>query len=204
MRTVLLITLLAIQAMGSDQAKTWDDWLAAGNRARDAGDYSAAIQAFQCAVALAKTAGVEDRQRIPIYDSLASTYADAGQYAESVAQYRRELALAEKITGRHSVTYALILGSLSTLPLEFGGREEAIAILRATIAENRSTAAPRDLAVVRNQLVLLLRPQKGYAEMEHLLLDVVNDFNGQKGVDPMVASAAFNGLGVVRFDRRPF
>jgi tetratricopeptide (TPR) repeat protein len=201
MRTLLLLTaLIIVDSAAGQSAKSWNEWLTAGNAARDAGHYAEAIEAFRSAAAMAETAGIGGAQRIVILDSLASTCAEAGQYAEAVAEYRKELVMVERMAGRHSISYAVVLGSASTLPIEFGNREEAIAVLRDALAKNRDTGAPRELAVVRNQLAALLMPQKAYVEIELLLQDVIDDFEKKRGLDPVLVSSTLNALGVVRFN----
>jgi tetratricopeptide (TPR) repeat protein len=205
MRVLSLIAVSVIVHSAAGQSvKSWDEWLAKGNAARDAGNYATAIQAFQSASAAAETAEIDAAHRLVIYDSLASACADAGQYAEAAAEYRKELPFVERLAGRHSISYAVVLGSVSTLPLEIGDREEAIAVLREAVTKNRQTGTPRELAVVRNQLATLLMPRKAYPEMERLLQDVVDDFDKKKSLDPVQVSAALNGLGVVRFNLKRF
>ncbi len=201
MRLLLLITVSVIaQSAAGESAKSWDEWLAEGIAARDAGHYAAAIQAFRSASATAEAAEISESHRIVIYDSLASACAEAGEYAEAAAEYRKELALVERIVGRQSMSYAVVLGSVTTLPVEFGDREEAIAVLREAVTKNRQTGMPKELAMVRNQLATLLMPQKAYPEMERLFQGVVDDFDKNEGLDSVQVSAALNGLGVVRFN----
>ena len=137
-----------------------------------------------------------------IYDvTLASAYANAGQYAESEHEYQRALALAEKAQGRQSLDYALLVASLAVLPTQIGNRDLVVELLRGAIAFDRRTSSPRELAIVRGCLAHILMDQLKYTEAESVLLDSQADFASLKMTDPRQLSDLLSDLGVLKFDQ---
>ncbi len=79
---------------------------------------------------IAERSSVSDAQLIALDDALAETYAEAGQFAESEAAYRRALSLVEKNEGQASLDYAVLLSSMAVLPTQALLPEEQIGLLR--------------------------------------------------------------------------
>jgi tetratricopeptide (TPR) repeat protein len=200
-RSVLLIFLLAVPSQAIDAQKGWSDWLSEGQALRAAGDYSAAALAFRGAFTTAERSNVSDAQLIALADALAETYAEAGQFAESEAAYRRALSLVEKNEGQASLDYAVLLCSITVLPTQALVPEEQIRLLRNSIAMNARDGSPQKLAIVRGCLALILKNQKRYQEEESLLLEALADLSSQKAPNPHLRGAFLNNLAMLRLDQ---
>jgi len=101
MRFVFVILLLAVRSgQASETPKAWSNWLSEGQLLGHAGNYSAAAHAFREALASAARSTIDDQQLAVIHDALA----EAGQFVEAEAEYRRALALVEKAEGQARVT----------------------------------------------------------------------------------------------------
>ena len=96
MGSVLFIFLLAMPSQAINPQKDWSDWLSEGQAFRAAGNYFAAALAFRRALTIAEPSNISDAQLIALDDALAETYAEAGQFAESEAAYRRALSSSKK------------------------------------------------------------------------------------------------------------
>jgi tetratricopeptide (TPR) repeat protein len=132
MGLVLFILLLAVRSQAIDTQKGWSDWLSEGQAFRDAGDYSAAAHAFREALTIAERSSVSDAQLIALDDALAETYAEAGQFAESEAAYRRALDLSsQKAPNPHLM--GAFLNDLAMLRLDQGRNEESIDLQQKSI-----------------------------------------------------------------------
>jgi tetratricopeptide (TPR) repeat protein len=205
MRMALCILLLAIRTgQASEPSKGWSDWLSEGKALRGSGNYLAAAHAFREALAIAGHSDIDDRQLVALHDALAGAYAEAGQFAESEAEYRRALALVEKGEGQGSLHYAILLGDIAILPTQTGNREEVIAVLRQAIAVNARIGLAEDIWVARKRLAEILRREKRYQEAEPLLVDALADLAKQKAADPALMAAALNNLAVLRFDQERY
>jgi tetratricopeptide (TPR) repeat protein len=176
-RSVLFVFLLAVPSQAIDTQKGWSDWLSEGQAFRDAGDYPAAADAFREALTIAERSSVSDTQLIALDDALAETYAEAGQFAESEAAYRRALSLVEKNEGQASLDYAVLLSSIAVLPTQAPVPEKQIKMLRNAIAMNAHEGPAQKLAIVRGCLALILKNQKRYQEAESLLLEALADLS---------------------------
>jgi tetratricopeptide (TPR) repeat protein len=205
MRFVLCILLLAIRTgQASEPSKGWSDWLSGGKALRDTGNYSAAACAFREALAIAARSDIDERQLVVLHDALAGVYAEAGQFAESEAEYRCALALVEKGEGQGSLHYAVLLGEIAILPAKSCNPKEVIALLRQAIEANVQVGSARDMTVARECLAQILRSEKRYQEAEPLLLDALADLTSQKAADPASMAAALNNLAVLRFDQERY
>ena len=201
MRSVLFIFLLAVPSQAIDAQKGWSDWLSEGQAFRAAGDYSGAALAFRGALTIAERSNVNDAQLIALDDDLAETYAEAGQFAESEAAYRRALGLVEKNEGQASLDYAVLLSSMAVLPTQAPVREEQIQFLRSAIERNAREGSAQKLAIVRVCLALILKNQKRYQEEEALLLEALTDLSRQKTPNPHLLGAFLNNLAMLRLEQ---
>jgi tetratricopeptide (TPR) repeat protein len=201
MGLALFLLLLAVPSQASGAQKGWSDWLSEGQSLRDAGDYSAAAHAFREALTIAERSSVRDAQLIALDAALAETYAEAGQFAESVAAYRRALSLVEKDEGQASLDYAVLLSSLAVLPTQAPIPEEQISLLRSTIAMNAHGGSAQKLAIVRGCLALILKKHKRYQEAESLLLEALADLSSQNAPNPHLMGAFLNDLAMLRLDQ---
>jgi tetratricopeptide (TPR) repeat protein len=197
----LLILLLAVRSQAIDTQKSWTVWLSQGQSLRDAGDYSVAAHAFREALTLATRSNVSDAQLVALDDALAETYADAGQFVESEAAYRRALSLVEKNEGQASLDYAVLLSSLALLPTQPPVPEEQIKLLRNAIATNARQGSAQKLAIVRGCLALILKNQKRYQEEESLLLDALAGLSSQPSPNPHLMGAFLNNLAMLRLEQ---
>jgi tetratricopeptide (TPR) repeat protein len=103
LRFVLCILLLVVRGgQASETSKGWSAWLSEGQALSDTGSYSAAAHAFREALAIAARSTIDDRHLVILHDALAGAYAEAGQFAQAEAEYRRALALVEKAEGQGS------------------------------------------------------------------------------------------------------
>jgi tetratricopeptide (TPR) repeat protein len=205
MRFVLCILLLAVQSgQASETPKGWSDWLSEGQSLSHTGNYSAAAHAFREALAIAARSTIDDRQLVILHNALAGACAQAGQFVEAEAEYRRALALVEKAEGQGSRNYALVLAQMAILPTQAGNGDEVIALLRQTIAINARIGPTENIALVRECLAGIFRRQKRYREEEPLLLDALADLAKQKAADPAVMAASLNNLAVLRFDQERY
>ena len=198
---VLFILLFAVRSQAIDTQKGWSDWLSEGQSFRNAGDYSAAAHAFREALTIAERSSVSDAQLIALNDALAETYAEAGQFAESEAAYRRALSLVEKNEGQASLDYAVLLSSIAVLPTQAFVPEEQIRLLRNAIAMNARQGSAQKLAIVRGCLALILKNYKRYREEESLLLEALADLSSQKAPNPHLMGAFLNDLAMLRLDQ---
>ncbi len=201
MRSVLFIFLLAVPSQAIDPQKGWSDWLSEGETLRAAGDYSAAALAFREALTMAARLNVGDTQLIALDDALAETYAEAGQFAESEAAYRRALSLVEKNEGQASLDYAVLLASMVVLPTQSAVSEQQIALLRNAIAANAREGSAQKLAIVRGCLALILKNQKRYEDEESLLLQALADLSSPKTPNPHLMGAFLNDLAMLRLEQ---
>jgi tetratricopeptide (TPR) repeat protein len=202
MGLVLFILLLAVRSQAIDTQKGWSDWLSEGQAFRDAGDYSAAAHAFREALTIAERSSAGDRVLVVLEDALAGTYAEAGKFAASEAEYRRALALVEKNEGQASLDYAVLLASMAVLPMQTVVSEEQIRLLRNAIAMNAREGSAQKLAIVRGCLALILKNQKRYQEEESLLfLEALADLSSQKAPNPHLMGAFLNNLAMLRLDQ---
>jgi tetratricopeptide (TPR) repeat protein len=197
----LFIFLLAARSQAIEGQKGWSDWLSEGQAFRAAGDYSAAAVAFGRALTIAEGSSVSDAQLIALDDALAETYAEAGQFGESEAAYRRALSLVEKNEGRASLDYAVLLASMAVLPTQRVVSEEQIALLRNAIAVNAREGSAQKFAIVRGCLALILKNQKRYQEEEALLLEALADLASQKEPNPHLIGAFMNNLAMLRLEQ---
>jgi tetratricopeptide (TPR) repeat protein len=206
MRFALCIFLLVVRSgQAGETSKGWSDWLSEGQSLSQTGNYSAAAHAFREALAIAtRSAAIDNRQLVILHDALAGAYAEGGQFAEAEAEYRRSLALVEKTEGKGSLNYAFLLAQMAILPTQAGDREEAIALLRQTIAVNARIGSTENIAFVRECLAEVFRKEKRYGEEEPLLLDALADLAKQKAADPALMATALNNLAVLRFDQERY
>jgi tetratricopeptide (TPR) repeat protein len=144
-----LVPFVACTAETRESALGWSNLISEGKALTRAGNYSEAAQAFGRALAIAEDSDLGNRRLIGIYGALASVDAEAGQYAESEHEYQRALDLTEKILGRQSLEYALLVARMAMLPTQIGNRDSEIALLREAIVVNRPTGSVRELTIVR-------------------------------------------------------
>jgi tetratricopeptide (TPR) repeat protein len=202
MRFVLCILLLAAwSSQASEPSKGWSAWLSEGQALRDAGDYSAAAHTFREALTIAERSSVSDPQLIALDDALAETYAEAGQFAESEAAYRRALSLVAKTEGQASLDYAVLLASMAVLPTQTVVSEEQIVLLRNAIAMHAREGSAQKLAIVRGCLALILKKQKRYQEEESLLVEALANLSSQKAPNPHLMGAFLNDLAMLRLEQ---
>jgi tetratricopeptide (TPR) repeat protein len=152
MRFLLCILLLAVRSgQASETSKGWSDWLSEGRALIHTGNYSATTHAFREALAITARSAIDDRQLIVLHDALAGAYAEAGQFAEAEAEYRRALALVENAEGQGWHNYAFVLAQMSILPTHTGNRDEVIGLLRQAIEVNARIGSAENIAVVLEQ-----------------------------------------------------
>jgi tetratricopeptide (TPR) repeat protein len=198
----LFIFFLAAPSQAVDTQKSWSDWLSDGQAFRTAGDYSAAAHAFREALRIAACLSVNDAQLIAMDEALAGTYAEAGQFSDSEAAYRRALSLVDKNQGKASLDYAVLLGSMAVLPTQAPLPEEQIRLLRNAIATHASGGSAQKLAIVRGCVALILKSQKRYQEEESLLVEALADLSSQKEPNPHLLGAFLNDLAMLRLNQK--
>jgi tetratricopeptide (TPR) repeat protein len=199
----LLLYFLALNLQTSAVAetpKTWSEWFTAGTSLVGAGSYRAAAQALRQSLLAAERSGIPYPQLVHIMDSLASAYADAGEYLEAEREWRHALALIEKTEGSESLDYAVLLASVALLPTQIGNHQETIATIRRAIARNAQSGSYKELGVLRGCLAQILVQQKRYAEAEILLSDWQAGLNGSDASGRHQLANLLNCLGGTRYE----
>jgi len=172
MKLSVCLVVLSLQICGGWQTpKTYGDWVSEGITMATAGNYGLASRAFRQALSAASESGVSGQLLVRIMNSLASTYADAGQYLDAEREWHQALAMVEKTEGPESLDYALLVASIGTLPTPTENGPETINTVRRAIARYKDGGTYRDLALLRGCLVQMLIRQKQYAEAERVLAD---------------------------------
>jgi len=169
-----------------------------------AGNYPAAILAFQHALTIAEASKTGYWELAKTLDSMGGAYADIGQLAESQRQFRRSLAVIESNEGRNSLAYAVVLASLSETFEEGRVGEETITILREAIRVHGATAGAMSMAILHDYLSHILMARRRYSEAETLLLDLRSNLAKQQAADPVLMCIALNNLGQLRYRQKRY
>jgi tetratricopeptide (TPR) repeat protein len=202
--TLLFFVLITFQTKAVEPRKAWNEWMSDGEHLRAAGNYQAAITAFQHALALAETSEKTGAPSLQTLDSLAGTYVDAGQIANAEHEYRQALAGLKAARQKNSLAYAVLLASLASISDEDAHDAETIPVLRKAIAVYGPAGSLKNLFTLRECLAQILIEKKEYAEAETLLLDARNELSKQKDVDQARLCTALNNLGQLRYLQRRF
>jgi len=205
MKLALCFLALCLRILvASETPKTWNEWGSDGTRLAESGNYQAAAQAFSQALTMAKASSIPDRQLLKISNALASAYADLGRYLEAESEWRHALVLAEKMEGRESLDYALLVASMAELPNEAGNHEETIMVIRKALDVNGRSGSQSDLARLRVLLAHLLIEGKKYGEAEALLLDLQAKPTHSKSSERLQLLYLLNDLGDIRYKQGRF
>lgn len=184
---------------GAETAKAWSDWQREGNELLSSGKFAAATRAYREALASGQAANLGVRQIVNLYESLAWTYSEEGQFAEAECEYRQALALIQRGQGVHSLDYALLLASVSLLPTQTGETSGTVETLREALSTNADSSRKGDLAIVRDGLAKILCREKRYEEAETLLVESETYYSSHATTQPEVAAELLNDLGVLRY-----
>jgi tetratricopeptide (TPR) repeat protein len=194
----LAVALLALAFVA--QSQDWKAWMEKGNNLSRAGNFSESLVAFREALAILDRSESGPIPLVSALNSLATAYADMDRPLEAEQYYRRALEVVEKAGGRHSVSRAQILVSLSGIYLvrkQFDLAEEKLREALALYADLVPPDSPV-LAVARNCLGEVLRWQGSLEEAATLIdqaLVVLKTDTTREGL----YGTALNNKGAVRW-----
>lgn len=204
MKLAIVVLIFGIGGMEAGQsANKQINWASKGQELSKAGQYSAAVVAFQKALAIDEAGGIEDAQTIGSYEALASAYTEMGQFANARREYQRALELAEKIDGANILLRGLLVARTAAIPGNEAS-DKTIAELRQAIAATGQTASADQLAVMRVSLAQLFSSRQNYQEAEKLLREAISDLRKEKNPAPRRVMDSLNALGVLLFNQQRY
>ncbi len=206
MRRALVVCVVAgTWAMsGLAQEAEWQRLAQQGVEAERTGNFQAARDAFLQA-ARAAEAGPPTLDLGSIYNALAIVCKDLGQFPQAIHQYRRSLAVIEKVQGKNNEEYAVVLANLGTDLAEEGRQVKAAeGMIREAIGIYKSLPAVPEqrLASARNSLGELLLHSSRLSEAEVLLKQAMEAFAKDPNESGKLGAAVNNLAGVRRAQGR--
>lgn len=158
-RTVFAgLLTLAVAAGVFGQEDRFQQLIARGSAAENAGDFAAALGHYREASALAETFDRSDPRRLYAFNAQGLMYDALGRFADSENAYRRALAAMDALPFASAVDRGVLLANLGNVCLETGQEARAEKLLRESMALHLSVDPPNEvrLAVARNSLAELL------------------------------------------------
>jgi tetratricopeptide (TPR) repeat protein len=199
-----IVLALRIQAAGADSAG-WSNAMAKGAEAQHLGNLQAASEAYRRAVTIAEQPGAPERMLPASLNELAAVFTELAQFRDAETQYRRALALLEKMDGKESASYNILLSNLATLYLVRGEPRRAEPMLRAALEKEARVLPPDDphLACTRSALAELLLEHGKATEARRLLELAVDGYERHPGKHRVEMAIMLNNLGnALRLEKR--
>jgi eukaryotic-like serine/threonine-protein kinase len=135
---------LESESLGPDDPRVARGHYALAGLLRRLGDFDAAREHYQAALAIRERAGSPEDLAISLA-GLANLGVDEGQYAEASELYRRALAIIARDGGQDSPRYATPLSGLALAQSGLGAADSARAMLERVVAIQRRDLAPDSL-----------------------------------------------------------
>jgi tetratricopeptide (TPR) repeat protein len=165
-----------------------------------AGSYSEALPVYQEALRIAEREQLHPRAMASTLNQLGMVFDDLGRFADAIRQFRRALAIVERIEGKDNLNYAVLLGNIAADYGELGQDKTSRPLLRESIdiyARHGATEDPR-LAIARITLAQTDMNAKRFREAEDLLRQALAVLRLQKqSVWHRQTAITINNLGVV-------
>ena len=183
----------------------WERYMAAGEEAREHGNYPEAEKQFAAAVEDAQGFGPDDPRVAASLSGLAYVYQDRSRYGEAEPLYKRALAIREKALGPEHPVVASSLFNLAGLYKAQGRYAEAEPLYKRALAIFEKALGPEHPHVAKGLrgLAILLDAQGNYAEAESLFKRALAIREKALGPDhPFVASSLNDLAGLYKAQGR--
>jgi tetratricopeptide (TPR) repeat protein len=170
-----------------------------GHNLKQAGNYTQASIAYREALQIAEQSGSPPMHLAAALNALAMTYDNLGMLQDADLLYRRAMTIVEKVSGRQSVDWGLLLVNMSGVTLGLGHAQQAEKMLREAISIYSRHLNPVDnllVAVARSCLVEVLVLKGAYREAEPLAIQALAAF--EKNPRQGYVGMGINNLATVR------
>lgn len=151
-RKLFLLLMTFALAVGAEaQEASWEDLVAAGQSAFQAGDYDQAGEKFSVALRIAETFSESDIRLATTLNNLAAVHYMNADYVAAEPMFRRALSIRERSLGRDHVEVATSLNNLAALYREQGNHAAAVPALeraRDILEQALGPAHPRTSTIV--------------------------------------------------------
>ncbi|HSE58604.1 MAG TPA: tetratricopeptide repeat protein, partial [Nitrospiraceae bacterium] len=140
--------ILAVVPFGNScTSRSWEETLAAGQRALEQRNYAEAERQFRAAVEKAEAFGQEDRRVAVSLSQLADVYAAQRRYVEAEPVYGRALAIYQVVHGEDHPDVAAMLNNLGVVHRLHGQFSEAEPLLKRALAIKEKVHGPDHVEV---------------------------------------------------------
>ncbi len=149
---------------------SWEEAMAAGQRAYEQGRYGDAERIFSSAVVKAEAFGREDRRVAQALAALAQAYAAQNKHAEAEPAYLKALTIYQAVHGETHADVAATLNNLGVLYRRHGQYADAEPLLVRAVAIKEKVFGPDHLevALTLRNLAQLYASQAQWAKAEPL------------------------------------
>lgn len=194
----IAVCTLAFAAITAAQNAAWRADIGRAESAEHMGYYSAALEAYRSAAAVADGFGANDIRTWVSYNRLGMAYQNTGRPSEGIRCYRRAITLIRHSVGTQNTEYAVAIANLATALVSIGDSLNGEILLREALQLETGAlhASPYDIAVTQTRLVEALMARGHYAEAERLLGRVLPVL--RVSGDRFYLAVALNGLGMLR------
>lgn len=193
-------------AISAGEAAPWMQEFATGAQLKQAGRYKEAEPHLEAAVRGAEHAIVEQKMVANTLSLLAGNYRYLGKYDQSIATYRKSLAIIEKSSGKNCAEYATVLDNMSHPYLSKGDKAQAAALQLEAIAIYKKVLPPDsiDLGQVFSNYAGTLHQLNRNAEAEKMYLDGIAIYKKKLPPDSPSLAITYDNLGAVYVAQQKF
>ena len=195
---VRISAVLLVSGIAAAQVDEYHRLMNQGATLDRAGNYAEALVCFQDAIRIA-----EHQPDLKTLASAVNTtgmiYDELGRVADAMRHFRRALVLLERLEGKDTVDYAVVLSNLAADTIEVGDNRGAEKMLRESLATYATKVSPDDrrLAITRTVLAQVLMTGGHLREAESLLEEAVATLRKYPMWQNHLA-ISLNNLGVIR------
>jgi len=196
------ISILLVFECVAFAGEVWTDWEKRGDRLMDVGRFKDAGKSYKNALIYAQASHAGIDVIALIHNSLATAYAQQGEFLEAEAEFRGVLQMERKLRGPQSLDYAVVFASIGLLPMHTGNRRAEIDTLEAAIGRGGEGVAA--IANAKDYLGKLLYNDNRFSEAEAVLEEAQATYAQSKNQTYWLESELLNDLGVIREHQRRF
>jgi tetratricopeptide (TPR) repeat protein len=184
--SLVRLRLLVLAALGvalGCAPASWDETMAAGQRALEQGQYRKAEHLFAAAVRQAERSGPNSQELAQALRALAGTYEAQHKHREAEGAYLRALEISQAVRGAQHADVAATLEQLGLLYQRQGRFTDAESALTRAVTIKEQLLGPEHPAVARTlrSLARLHASQGQFARAEPLLERVVRIYEKALG-----------------------
>jgi tetratricopeptide (TPR) repeat protein len=173
--TCLVSLAILLAALGGCSQSSWEEAMAAGQRALAQGRHGEAERIFSAAVVKAEQFGTGDLRVAQALSGLAQAYAAQNKHAEAEPAYLRALGIYQTVHGETHADVAATLNNLGVLYRRHGQYADAEPLLVRAAAIKEQVFGPDhlELALTLRNLAQLYAGQGQFARAEPLMRRIV-------------------------------